>query len=318
MRDTVVQIVLTGVFLCLAGGLSGGDLCWGDDASINAAKGLQGAFRHVAKTVTPAVVNVSTVRIREAGPRIPPFLEQHPLRHFFGDDFLREFHRQFEGPLREEGMGSGFIFDPRGYVLTNRHVIREANEIQVILGPKQKFKASVVGADEKTDVAVIKITGGQFHYAKLGNSDTLEVGDWVLAIGSPFGLMKTVTAGIVSAKGRTDMGILASEDFIQTDAAINRGNSGGPLVNIDGQVVGMNTAIVSGEGSGFLGIGLAISSNKIKSVLSRLMNSPEKRPATRKGQTYPGAQPPPGIERAVPQNPGDRQLPPPYPGERDI
>ncbi len=316
------QIFLTVALLCLVCCRPGEGLCRGDDPSINAVKSLQGSFRHVAKSVTPAVVNVSTVRIMrepEALPPMPPFFEQHPLRQFFGDDLFREFFGQSRGPSRIQGMGSGFIFDPRGYVLTNRHVIRGANEIQVILTPNRKFKASVVGADPKTDVAVIKISGGQLPYAKLGNSDSLEVGDWVLAIGSPFGLMKTVTAGIVSAKGRTDMGILASEDFIQTDAAINRGNSGGPLVNIDGEVVGMNTAIVSDSGgTGFLGIGLAISVNKIKSVLARLMNGSEKRPATRGRETGPRTPPPPDTDMTIPQGPRYRRVPPRYPPESDI
>ena len=172
-------------------------------------------------------------------------------------------------------MGSGFIFDPRGFILTNRHVIAGANEVQVILASDRKFKATLAGADPKTDVAVIKSSGGQVPYIRLGNLDKIEVGDRVLAIGSPFGLMRTVTAGIVSAKGRTDMGILASEDFIQTDAAINGRNSEGPLVNIEGEVGGMNTAMVSQTG-GYAGVGLAIWVNKIKSVLGRLLNGPEK------------------------------------------
>ncbi len=314
------QIVLTVAFICVMCGLSHEGLCRGDDASVGAAKSLQAAFRHVAKSVTPAVVNVSTVRImreQETPPPTHPFFEQHPLRQFFGDDFFREFFGRPSGPSRIEGMGSGFIFDARGYVLTNRHVIKGASEIQVVLSPKRKYKASVVGADEKTDVAVIKISGGQFHSAKLGNSDTLEVGDWVLAIGSPFGLMKTVTAGIVSAKGLTNIGILPSEDFIQTDAAINRGNSGGPLVNIDGQVVGMNTAIVS-EGSGFLGIGLAISANKIKSVLSRIMDGSERPPAGGRRQTEPRRQPQRDLDNSGPQDPRYRQLPRPQSGGSDI
>jgi serine protease Do len=235
---------------------------------------LQESFRLVSKTVKPAVVNVSTVRViqaREFGPGIDPFFQTHPFfREFFRDDIFGPFLRQRSRPrnYRQHGLGSGFIFDPRGYILTNRHVIKGADEIEVTLNAKRKYKARVIGADPNTDIAVIKIDGGPFPYAKLGDSDTLRVGDWVLAIGSPFGLMKTVTAGIVSAKGRADMGILPYEEFIQTDAAINPGNSGGPLVNIDGEVIGMNTAILSKAG-GYNGIGLAIPSNIVKKV-SRL------------------------------------------------
>lgn len=280
-----------------------------------AAKGLQEVFRSVSKSSKPAVVNVSTVRIREREPvpRLSPFFEQHPLRQFFGDDMLREFFEGQAGPSVTQGMGSGFIFDPRGFILTNRHVIAGANEVQVVLASNRKFKASLVGADPKTDVAIIKISGGQLPYVRLGNSDKLEVGDWVLAIGSPFGLMRTVTTGIVSAKGRTDMGILASEDFIQTDAAINRGNSGGPLVNIDGEVVGMNTAIVSQTG-GYAGIGLAISVNKIKSVLTQLLNGGEKGHNLKK-ETKPRPQHRPRPDPTLPNPYAPRHpLPSPTPG----
>ena len=164
------------------------------------------------------------------------------------------------------GLGSGFIVDPNGFIVTNRHVIKGADEIQVTLENKKKYKARVVYADPKTDVAIIKIDGANFPFARLGDSHTLEVGDWVLAIGNPLGLNQTVTAGIVSAKGRS-LGISDVRDFIQTDAAINRGNSGGPLVNIDGRVVGMNTAIASGSG-GNIGIGFAIPSSVLKGVIS--------------------------------------------------
>jgi serine protease Do len=161
-------------------------------------------------------------------------------------------------------------------------VIKGADEILVTLEAKKQFKARLVAADPKTDVAVLKIEGGPFPYAKLGTMRTLEVGDWVLAIGNPFGLMKTVTAGIVSAKGRSDMGILDYEDFIQTDAAINPGNSGGPLVNIDGEVVGMNTAILSRSG-GNMGIGFAIPIDIIRKVadvaLTKKPTYSERKPA---------------------------------------
>ena len=239
------------------------------------AKDLQQSFRAVAKNVRPAVVNVSSVRIIQnhgPGPELDPFFENHPFREFFGDDFFKRFFGApgGGGGMRQQGLGSGFIFDSRGYILTNRHVIKGADEIIVTLEGKKKYKARVVAADPKTDVAILKIDGKDFPHVVLGNSSTLEVGDWVLAIGNPFGLTQTMTAGIVSAKGRNDMGILDYEDFIQTDAAINPGNSGGPLVNIDGQVIGMNTAILSRSG-GYMGIGFAIPINLMKQVVDRIM-----------------------------------------------
>ncbi len=242
----------------------------------NGAKDLQESFRAVAKNVRPAVVNISSVRIIQTqgpGPEIDPFFENHPFREFFGDDFFKRFFGAPPGGggrMRQQGLGSGFIFDSRGYILTNRHVIKGADEIIVTLEGKKKYKARVVAADPKTDVAILKIDGKDLPHVVLGNSSTLEVGDWVLAIGNPFGLTQTMTAGIVSAKGRNDMGILDYEDFIQTDAAINPGNSGGPLVNIDGQVIGMNTAILSRSG-GYMGIGFAIPINLMKQVVDRIM-----------------------------------------------
>ena len=236
---------------------------------------FQESFRAVARTVKPAVVNVSAVKIaaHQTVPDLDPFFENHPFREFFGDEFFRQFFGTPGGTqrYRQQGLGSGFIIDPRGYIVTNRHVIAGADEIQVTLEGKKKFKATVVGADPKTDVAVIKIEGRNLPSVKLGDSRTLEVGDWVLAVGNPFGLTQTVTRGIVSAKGRSDMGILDYEDFIQTDAAINQGNSGGPLVNIEGEVVGMNTAILSKSG-GSVGIGFAIPINIIKKVVDAALS----------------------------------------------
>jgi len=268
----------------------------------NASKGLrelQETFRHIARTVKPAVVNISTVKIttiRSPMSELDPFFETHPFREFFGDEFFKRFFgnpRQGER-LRQQGLGSGFIYDPRGYILTNRHVIRGADEIIVTLEGGKKMKARIIGADPKTDVAVIKVDGKDLPHVKLGDSQTLDVGDWVLAIGNPFGLTQTVTSGIVSAKGRSRMGILEYEDFIQTDAAINPGNSGGPLVNIDGEVVGMNTAILSGSG-GYMGIGFAIPVNVIKHVLSMGFSKKTVEDAPR---------------RAAPQTPPKRPQPP--------
>jgi serine protease Do len=276
---------------------------------------LQEAFRFVARTVKPAVVNVSSVKIasRQAVPDLDPFFENHPFREFFGDDFFRQFFGTPRGTqrYRQQGLGSGFIIDPRGYIVTNRHVIAGADEIQVTLEGKKKFKATVVGADPKTDVAIIKIDGHNLPYVKLGDSKTLEVGDWVLAVGNPFGLMQTVTAGIVSAKGRSDMGILDFEDFIQTDAAINQGNSGGPLVNIEGEVVGLNTAILSKSG-GSVGIGFAIPVNIIKKVVDAAFskrlagpggnNRAPQRPFAPRKAPVPSRQGQPPHDRALPSS----------------
>lgn len=265
---TIVGLVLALACFVLAHGIA-----MAQNGSSRGLRELQDAFRVVAKTVKPAVVNVSAVRrvaTRNPLTEMDPFFENHPFREFFGDEFFRRFFNAQRGgqPQAQQGMGSGFIFDPRGFILTNRHVIKGADEILVTLDGKKKFKASLVGADPKTDVAIIKIEGKDFPFARLGDSESLDVGDWVLAIGNPFGLIQTVTSGIVSAKGRSKMGILDYEDFIQTDAAINPGNSGGPLVNIDGQVVGMNTAILSRSG-GYMGIGFAIPVNLIKQAVNQ-------------------------------------------------
>jgi serine protease Do len=244
----------------------------GEIPGTNNLRELQNSFRAVARMVTPAVVNVSAVRIiaqRQQMQDMDPFFENHPFREFFGDEFFRRFFTVpgENRPYRQKGLASGFLFDPRGFLFTNRHVIQGADEIWVTLNTKKKYKARLVTADSKTDIAILKIEGQQFPHATLGNSDGLEVGDWVLAIGNPFGLTQTVTQGIVSAKGRNEMGILDMEDFIQTDAAINPGNSGGPLVNLDGQVVGMNTAILSRSG-GSMGIGFSIPSNILRKVVA--------------------------------------------------
>ncbi len=255
----------------------GSSLAFGLEAPNRGLRDLQEAFRYVARTVKPAVVNVSSVKIvnaREAVPDLDPFFRNSPFREFFGDEFFRQFFGSEGGTqrFRQKGLGSGFIIDPRGYIVTNRHVIAGADEIQVTLEGNKKFKASVVSADPKTDVAVIKIDGRNLPTVRLGDPRTLEVGDWVLAVGNPFGLTQTVTAGIVSAKGRSaDIGPLHYQNFIQTDAAINQGNSGGPLVNIEGEVIGLNTAIVS-ESGGSVGIGFAIPVDVIKKVVDATLS----------------------------------------------
>ncbi len=190
----------------------------------------------------------------------------------FGDDFFDRFFRgRMPKEFRQQGFGSGVIVDARGYILTNNHVVEGADEIYVMLpGKKKELKAEIIGTDPPTDLAVIKIDGNGLPVAKLGNSDDVHVGDWVIAIGNPFGLTQTVTAGIISAVGRANVGIADYEDFIQTDAAINPGNSGGPLVNLNAEVIGINSAIFTRSG-GYQGIGFAIPSNMAKSVMDSLI-----------------------------------------------
>ncbi len=243
------------------------------DEAKSVLQSLQDAFVHVAEVVKPAVVNVSTTqrpRQREGTgrrPQVPPPF-QGPFRDFFGEDFFERFFGQ--PPQREQhSLGSGVIVDKRGYILTNNHVIEQADQIEVRLSDKRKFQATVVGKDPKTDLAVIKIdTTGDLPVARLGDSGKIRIGEWAIAIGNPFGLDQTVTVGVISAVGRSDVGIATYEDFIQTDASINPGNSGGPLVNLNGEVVGINTAIVaSGRGIGF-----AIPINMAREISTRLMS----------------------------------------------
>jgi serine protease Do len=235
------------------------------------------AFRSVAKKVSPAVVFIQ-VEKEVAGPNgIEPF----PFGSPFDDEFFRRFFGDappfnFKSPnntprkRRAVGQGSGFLISADGFILTNNHVVGEADKVKVQLQNGREYEARIIGADSPTDLAVIKIEEKGLPYLHLGDSSRLEVGDWVLAVGNPFGLSHTLTAGIVSAKGRSGMGINDYEDFIQTDAAINPGNSGGPLVNLDGEVVGINTAIFSRSG-GYMGIGFAIPINMAKQVRTQLV-----------------------------------------------
>ena len=198
---------------------------------------------------------------------MPQFPEGSPF-----EDFFKEFQDRGEPSRRAQSLGSGFIIDAAGIVVTNNHVIENADEISVILANDESFKAKVIGRDAKTDIAVLQIDPGdsKLTAVSFGNSDGLRVGDWVMAIGNPFGLGGTVTAGIVSARGR-DIGSGPYDDFIQTDASINRGNSGGPLFNLDGEVIGINTAIFSQTG-GSVGIGFAISANLATQVVGQLQD----------------------------------------------
>jgi serine protease Do len=208
---------------------------------------VPGSFADLAQKLSPTVVNVKVIKIEKAGP-FPQFPDGP-----FGE-FFKQFPMNPQAPesRRSQGTGSGVIISQDGYILTNNHVVEGATEVTVTVGDTQEFKAQVVGRDPKTDLAVLKIQPkGTLAVASLGNSEQLKVGDWVLAIGNPFGLSHTVTSGIVSAKGRV-IGAGPYDNFIQTDASINPGNSGGPLFNMKGEVVGINTAILpSGQGIGF-------------------------------------------------------------------
>ncbi len=222
------------------------------------------AFSGVVKVVSPVVVNISTSKIVER--------DTNPLSDLFDDqffDFMEPHHKPKK--WKERSLGSGVIVSPDGYILTNTHVVEKADEIMVTLSDQQNFKGKIIGSDPKTDIAVIKISIQNLPTIKWGNSDKIQVGEFVLAFGNPYSLSNTVTMGIVSAVGRANVGIADYEDFIQTDAAINPGNSGGPLVNIKGELIGINTAIFSRTG-GYQGIGFAVPSNMAQSVMNQLIN----------------------------------------------
>jgi serine protease Do len=236
------------------------------------ARDLSAGFRAGPTALRPSVVSISSVtraRVRSSRNAQPDLPEE--FRDFFGPDFFDRFHnfRMPRDGQEQQGLGTGVIVSEDGYVLTNNHVVRGADEVTVTLSDDRALKAKIVGTDAKTDLAVLKIEARDLVPAALGDSDQAEVGDWVLAIGSPFGLDQTVTAGIISAKGR-HMRIAEYEDFIQTDAAINPGNSGGPLVNLQGQVIGINTAIASRSG-GYQGVGFAIPSNMVTMVKDAIL-----------------------------------------------
>lgn len=275
---TVGAVVTTALMMGGLPGIAGAenavDITKEKPVAAKTADRLSQLFRAVAKEMRPAVVSIrSTSTIQPAARAIPPQLKNLPkeFRGFFDDDaFGKLFENQPNRSYRRQGTGTGVIVSSEGHIVTNNHVVRGADEVKVTLADKRTFVARVVGTDPKTDVAVLKIKAKGLAHAKLGNSDAMDVGDWVLAIGSPFGLNQTVTAGIVSAKGRENVGITDYEDFIQTDAAINPGNSGGPLVNLRGEVIGINTAIASRSG-GSMGVGFAIPSNMVRRIKDSIL-----------------------------------------------
>jgi serine protease Do len=231
---------------------------------------LSKAFTAVAKKAIPAVVFLK-VKISQAENDYD-YQEQNPFD--FGDDFFNRFFGAPRGPrenaVPEYSRGSGFFIDSSGYIVTNAHVVKNAEKISAVLNDGRELDGTLIGADPHTDIAVIKVEGKDFPYLNLGDSDAIEIGEWVVAIGSPFQLEASLTVGVVSAKGRQDLHIADLENFIQTDAAINPGNSGGPLLNLNGEVIGINTAIVSRSG-GYMGIGFAIPSNMAQNVTKQII-----------------------------------------------
>ncbi|MCF6147818.1 MAG: DegQ family serine endoprotease [Candidatus Kuenenia sp.] len=260
-----------------------------NDTGIETARSFEKIFAHVVEQVKPAVVSITSVKVfkhqrgrqREMPndrfhSRPSPRQEQDQFRDFwdfFGDDFLDRFFspRYPEEDFKVQGLGSGVIIDSEnGYIVTNNHVVENADELTVALEDKREFKGTIVGTDPQTDLAIIKIEGKDLPSAKLGDSESLKVGQWAIAIGNPFGLTQTVSVGVISAIGRANVGVAQYEDMIQTDAAINPGNSGGPLVDLNGEVIGINTAIFTRSG-GYQGIGFAIPVNMVKAIMKDLI-----------------------------------------------
>lgn len=250
-----------------------------DKGGIDTLRQTSKAFTEIAEKAKPAVVGIKAEKtVTWSYPTMPDW----PFGDLFGpfedDLFERFFRRQMprrrspQQKSRQYAQGSGFIISTDGHIITNNHLAQDADKITVILADGREFEAETVGTDRDTDIAVLKVDASKLTALEMADSDSLEVGEWVLAIGNPFGLSQTVTAGIVSAKGRSGFRLTEYEDYIQTDAAINPGNSGGPLLNLDGEVVGINTFIISGSG-GFMGIGFAIPINIAKTVYRQLVDT---------------------------------------------
>lgn len=233
------------------------------------------AFSSVAKKAIPAVV---FIKVESSNPDIEednPYNYQNPFDQF-GDDFFNRFFGMPQRgapqkPAPQKSQGSGFFVSSDGYIMTNNHVVKGADKMTVVLTDGRELDATLVGTDAQTDLAIVKVEGKDFPVLTLGDSDALDIGEWVVAIGSPFQLEASLTVGVVSAKGRQNLKINDLEDFIQTDAAINPGNSGGPLLNLDSEVIGINTAIFSRTG-GYMGIGFAVPSNMAKHVKEQLIS----------------------------------------------
>jgi len=256
-----------------------------DTNSIDTLRQMGKAFAKISEKASPAVVGIKASQtVTQQMPDWPfgdPFSDDDIFEHFFGRPSPRQRQRSPQTPqtrkFQQLAQGTGFIVSSDGYILTANHLVGEAEKVMVKEGNNREVEAKVIGTDPDSDVAVIKIDGKDLPFLELADSDKLEVGEWVLAIGNPFGLTHTVTAGIVSAKGRSGFRLTEYEDYIQTDAAINPGNSGGPLLNLDGKAVGINTAIISPGGrsywAGNVGIGFAIPINMAKSIYKQLIET---------------------------------------------
>jgi serine protease Do len=267
--------------ICLmVGGLSGsfvaGPMLLGQNPGSPAVPKEPTSYRDVVKKVLPAVVSIEArAKAKPAVDRQTPRRRPRPDDPFVPEEFRRFFEEMERRQLDPEespalGLGSGFLIDPKGVILTNYHVVAGADQVEIQLKDGRKFLSKNIHGDRKTDLAIVKIDAkGSLPCLELGDSDSMEIGDRVLAVGAPFGLTGSVTAGIVSSKGRNGLNVNMYEDFIQTDAAINPGNSGGPLVNLEGKVIGINSAIKSRSG-GFQGVGLAIASNFAKKIMQSL------------------------------------------------
>jgi len=255
-----------------------------NDTGISSLRQTSKAFSSIAKLVSPSVVFIKVESVQKNIPGLPfesPF-DSELFKRFFGDQFPG-FPPQQQAPTERRilGQGSGFVYaiekgllSDKSYILTNNHVVEGAEKIRITFQDGREFDAKITGADKKSDIAVLEIKDSTHSALPLGDSSSLEVGEWVVAVGNPFGLSHTLTVGVVSAKGRTGLGINDYEDFIQTDAAINPGNSGGPLLNLDGEVVGINTAIFSRSG-GYMGVGFAIPSNLAIGIARQLIDKGE-------------------------------------------
>ncbi len=279
--NNVLRVRGYGLCLLVTALLLAGALCSGNSARAGEVKTpviqqISKEFTFIAEKANPAVVFIQVEKTAVGGPMVGPFdqFDEEFFERFFGDRFP-----QFKQPKeqKQRGWGSGFIISQDGYILTNHHVVGDADKITVRLKDEREFEAKVVGTDPRSDVALIKIEdSNDLPVLPLGDSDALDVGELVMAIGNPFGLSHTMTVGVVSAKGRTTVGIADYEDFIQTDAAINPGNSGGPLINMKGEAIGINTAIFSRSG-GYMGIGFAIPINMVKAIKEQLIEQGEVR-----------------------------------------
>lgn len=242
-----------------------------DPLALKEATSLSTAFRQAAEVISPSVVSITSEKKVSIGSRLRGSQIPDEFRRFFGDDFGGFFENPGPRGGVQKGFGTGFIVREDGYILTNNHVVDGADKVTVRLEDETEYTAEVVGTDARTDLAVLRVNASRLPAAHLGTSDEVSVGDWVIAVGGPFGLDNTVTAGIISAKGRNAVGIADYENFLQTDAAINPGNSGGPLVNLRGEVVGINTAIASRSGAN-AGVGFAIPVDMARSIMDSLIS----------------------------------------------